>query len=162
MASEPSMQPPEPPDEHAPAATAGLGIRLVARLLDGLLVFIPASIVLAIVGLPAPTMGLGGLSAWTHSLVTSLLWFGYYVALESGSGQTVGKRLVNIRVVGSQGGTPTVSEAATRNVWTLFGLVPIVGGLAQLVAVIVIAVTIGSSPQHRGKHDEFAGTTVMS
>ena len=52
-------------------------------------------------------------------------------------------------------------QAAIRNVWTLLNIVPFIGGLLTLVAVIVIAVTINGSPTKQGKHDELAGGTQV-
>lgn len=149
---------PPPPDAAGATGTAGLGARFGARLLDGLIVFIPASIVLGLAG-----VGMGGLAmdSWLFNAVTSLLWFGYYVYFESTSGATLGKKLLNLRVVAADGTPPTTEAAAKRNIWMLFGLVPIIGGIAQFVAVIVIAVTISSGDANRGKHDEFAGTGVL-
>ena len=56
---------------------------------------------------------------------------------------------------------PTLQQSAIRNVWTLLNIVPFIGGLLTLVAVIVIAVTINSSPTKQGKHDELAGGTQV-
>jgi uncharacterized RDD family membrane protein YckC len=148
-----------PPPEAGVSGTAGLGGRFGARLLDGLIVGIPASLLLGLAGI-----GVGGglaLDGWLFGAITSLLWFGYYVYFESTSGATLGKKLLNLRVVSADGSPPSTEAAAKRNVWMLFGLVPILGGIAQLVAVIVIAVTISSGAHNRGKHDEFAGTGVL-
>lgn len=142
----------------APAATATLGVRFAARLLDGLLVGIPAAIVLTIFGLNAGGLGLSG---WIGSAITSILWFGYFVYFESSTGSTVGKRLLKVRVVAPDGTPPSMEAAAKRNVWMLFGLVPFVGALVQFIAVIVIAVTISGNEFNRGKHDEFADTGVV-
>jgi uncharacterized RDD family membrane protein YckC len=160
----PDPAPPPPPPGGPPGgAPVGLIGRFVARLLDAVIVGIPVSIVLAMAGLPAQTFGLGGVEAWTAGAVTAVLWFAYYVGFESSSGgATLGKRIMRARVVTADGGSPSVQAAAIRNLWLLFGLIPLVGGIAQLIAVIVIAVTISSSPEHRGKHDEFAGTGVVS
>jgi uncharacterized RDD family membrane protein YckC len=56
--------------------------------------------------------------------------------------------------------------AIRRNFWTglsILAVIPIVGGLigsiAELVIVIVIAVTISNSPTKQGWHDNFAGGT---
>jgi uncharacterized RDD family membrane protein YckC len=146
------------PAGGAPASTAGLGVRFGARLLDTLLIGIPAAIVLGIIGLGTGGFGMEG---WLGGAITSILWFGYFVYFESNSGATIGKKLLNIKVVGADGNPPTMEAAAKRNVWMLFGLVPILGGIAQLIAVIVIAVTINSNQFNRGKHDEFAGTGVI-
>jgi uncharacterized RDD family membrane protein YckC len=139
-----------------PASTAGLGVRIGARILDGLIVGIPASIVLGLLGFGTFTA-----DNWFGSTIMSLLWFGYFVWFESSSGATVGKRLLKLRVVVADGSNPSLEAAAKRNVWMLFGIVPWIGGILSFIAVIVIIVTISSSEVSRGKHDEFAGTAVM-
>lgn len=155
---------PAPAEEtRAPAGPgpAGLGPRALARLVDALIVFVPASLVLTAVGLPAPTLGVGGLEAWAHSAITAALWLAYHAVMEAGEGATLGKKMLGLQVIATSGGTPSAGAAATRNVWILFGLVPFLGGVAQLLAVIVITVTIAGSDTHRGKHDEIAGTAVV-
>jgi uncharacterized RDD family membrane protein YckC len=139
--------------------TAGLGARIGARLLDVLIVGIPASIVLSIFGIGT----FGGLDgdSWLGGAITSLLWFGYFVFLESNRGATLGKQILNLKVIEADGSYPSTESAAKRNVWMLFGLIPWLGGLLSLVAVIVIMVTISSDNHNRGYHDTFAGTAVM-
>jgi uncharacterized RDD family membrane protein YckC len=147
-----------PPGGGVPASTAGLGVRIGARILDFLLVGVPALILLTLLGLGGTGFGTDG---WLGGAVLSLLWFGYFVWFESNRGATVGKQLLNLRVVVADGSHPSIEVAAKRNVWMLFGLIPFIGGLVSLIAVIVIIVTISSNPDSRGKHDEFAGTAVM-
>lgn len=151
-------RPPTGPPAGAPTSTASLGARFGARLLDTLIVGIPAAVVLGLAG-----VGIGGFDAggWLGNAIFSVLWFGYFVHLESTTGATLGKRLLKLRVVAADGSAPSTEAAAKRNVWMLFGLVPFIGGIAQFVAVIVIAVTISSNAYNRGKHDEFAGTGVL-
>jgi uncharacterized RDD family membrane protein YckC len=150
--------PPVEPGAVPPVTTAGLGVRIGARLLDGLLVGLPASIILGLLGVGTVGFGLRG---WTSSVVMALLWFGYFVWFESNRGATVGKQLLKIRVVTADGRPPPVDVAAKRNVWMLLGIVPVVGGLLSLVAVIAIMVTIASNPDNRGLHDTFAGSGVV-
>jgi uncharacterized RDD family membrane protein YckC len=158
----PPAAPPPPAGSGAATGTAGLGARFGARVLDALIVFIPASILLGLVGVGVGGgMGGFGLDGWLFNAITSLLWFGYYVYFESTSGATLGKKLLNLRVVSADGSPPSTEAAAKRNIWMLFGIVPFIGGLAQFIAVIVIAVTISSGEANRGKHDEFAGTGVL-
>ena len=45
--------------------------------------------------------------------------------------------------------------------WTLFPIIPFIGGLLAFVAILVIAVTISGSPTKQGKHDELAGGTQV-
>jgi uncharacterized RDD family membrane protein YckC len=153
--------PPTPPgDPHVTARPAGLGVRLAARVLDAVLVGLPLSALLALAGLPAPTLALGGVEAWTHGAITSLVWLAYYAGCESLFGTTLGKRIVGLRVVAEHGEVPGPVAATVRNLWLLAGLIPWVGGLVLIVVVIVIATSIARHPHHLGRHDEAAGTSV--
>ena len=118
----------------------------------------------------ASGMGYGGnFSAYSvvTSIVTAVIYLGYFTFMESGQGKTVGKMLMKLRVVGAAGGNPTLEEAAKRNLWLAYpilGILPIlgiIGGLLALVAVILIAVQINSDPENRPWTDKFAGTRVI-
>jgi uncharacterized membrane protein len=61
-----------------------------------------------------------------------------------------------------------MQESVRRNLWTaasVLAIIPFIGGLlgglAQLVAVISIMVTIANSPTKQGWHDQFAGGTEV-
>lgn len=158
-------QPPPPQEQPAPApppgarsgpAGAGLGRRVGARLLDVLIVAIPLSLVLSLVG-----WGLGGTRGQITGLLVSLLWFSYFVWFESSRGATVGKNILGIQVVGPQGGPPTTEQAMKRNAWMLLGLIPFIGGLLWLAAVIGIMITIASGSDMQGLHDQWADTAVL-
>lgn len=138
-------------DGGAPTSYASLGARVGARVLDALIVGIPLGIILGLIGLGS--IGFG--------VVSGLVGFGYFVWLESSQGATVGKKILNMHVVGPGGSHPAVDVAAKRNVWMLLGIIPVVGGLLSLIAVIVIIVTISQSEENRGYHDTFAGTAVL-
>jgi uncharacterized RDD family membrane protein YckC len=132
----------------------GLGLRFAARLIDGIIVNVVAfGIALAIGSLT---------NYWVTGLFSGLLMFLYFLAFESTQGWTPGKKLLGLSVHGPAGAPkPDVQQAAIRNVWTLLNIIPFIGGLLSLVAVIVIAVTINSSPTKQGKHDELAGGTQV-
>jgi uncharacterized RDD family membrane protein YckC len=154
--------PPSPPGQPGLTATpAGLGTRLAARVLDAVLVGLPLSAVLALAGLPAPTLALGGVEAWTHGAVTSLVWLLYHAGCESLFGATLGKRILGLRVVAEDGDVPGPIAATVRNLWLLAGLIPWVGGLVLIAATIVLVVSISRHPHHLGRHDEVAGTSVQ-
>nr|WP_074132965.1 RDD family protein [Mycolicibacterium houstonense] len=91
-----------------------------------------------------------------------LLAAGYFVGLEVATGATPGKKLLGLAVHGA-GNTPkpTAKESAIRNAFTLFPIIPFVGGLLGIIAMIVIAVTISASATKQGKHDELAGGTQV-
>jgi uncharacterized RDD family membrane protein YckC len=141
---------------------AGLGARIGARLLDVLIVAIPLSIVMSLVGWGAgAVLNPGGTQGQITSLLQSLLWFAYFVGLESSRGATLGKSIVGIEVQGPDGAPPSVERAMKRNAWMLLGLLPWIGGLLWLVAVIVIMITIASGSNMQGLHDEWATTAVL-
>ena len=132
----------------------GLGLRFAARLIDGIIVNVVAfGIALAIGSLT---------NYWVTGLFSGLLMFLYFLAFESTQGWTPGKKLLGLTVHGPAGAAkPDVQQSAIRNVWTLLNIIPFIGGLLTLVAVIVIAVTVNSSPTKQGKHDELAGGTQV-
>lgn len=150
MGEEPGPGGPLPPEGQSTSA-AGLGQRIGARLLDVLLVGLPASFILN-------QVGVGGIGS---GVVLSLLWFGYFVFLESNQGATVGKKLLKLRVAGPDGDNPPLEMAAKRNLWMLAGLIPLVGGLVSLIALVIIVVTIAQNSDNRGLHDTFAGSLVL-
>jgi uncharacterized RDD family membrane protein YckC len=140
-----------PPGGQEPG---GLGLRFVARLIDGIVVHI----VWLVLVLLTDTLS----SIWVTGLFSGLLTFLYFLAFESTQGWTPGKKILGLSVRGPRGAAkPDVQQSAIRNVWTLLNIVPIIGGLLLIIAVIVIAVTINSSPTKQGKHDELAGGTQV-
>ncbi len=151
---------PYPTSPGGPAPVAGaqpgdLLPRFLARLIDGLVLLV-VNIIL-IVALPNLVAGVVG----------GIVYLGYYAYMESSRGRTIGKQALGMRVLGASGGNPTMEEALRRNAWAALGIVsaiPVLGwlfSLAELVAVIAIAVTISQDPAKRGWHDKFANTSVL-
>ena len=138
------------------AQPGGLGVRFVARLIDGILF----AIISAIISAPS--------DRWVGQFVAGILYLAYYVYFESARGQTLGKQIMKLHVHGAAGGNPTMEEAFRRNAFYLLSIVgslpllflSVLFGLASLAAVIFIAVTINSDPLKRGWHDKFANTSV--
>jgi uncharacterized RDD family membrane protein YckC len=144
-----------PPPFPAGLEPGGLVIRFFARLIDGILVGI-VSLVLFFV---TDTLS----NYWVTGLFTGLLTFIYFLAFEISQGWTPGKKLLGLRVHGPSGAAkPTAKQSAIRNAWTLLPIIPFVGGLLGFVAIIVIALTVSSSPTKQGKHDEIAGGTQVA
>ncbi|MDY6995084.1 MAG: RDD family protein [Actinomycetota bacterium] len=132
----------------------GLGARFAARFIDGIIVAIVGGILAFAVDAAS--------NVWITGLFTGLLTFVYFVALEVTQGWTLGKKLLGMSVHGPGGAPkPTVGQSAIRNSWTLLPIIPFVGGLLGLIAIVVIAVTINGSPTKQGKHDDLAGGTQV-
>lgn len=164
--AQPTGAVPPPP----PARPGELLDRFVARLIDGVLIGVVLGPVAVIIGII--TSGSAG-SRWFGSMVTTLLGvvlgLGYFAYMESSRGQTVGKMVLKLRTLGPNGGLPTMEQAVRRNLWmglSIIGIIPLLGGLiaglAQLAAVITIALGINSNTTTRQAwHDTFAGGTQV-
>jgi len=155
-------------------APADLGMRFLARLIDWVILFVVNIVITVVVFAAVAGSDLTGMGVtygghWGAtallSLVQAVIYLGYFSLLESRNGQTVGKLALRLRTQTVDGGTPTLQQAAKRNifmVYPIFGVVPFlgfVGSLAALVALIMVAVTISQSPVREGWHDRFARTT---
>ncbi|QNG20993.1 RDD family protein [Rhodococcus triatomae] len=144
-----------------PARPGELGARFGARFIDGLILLIP---LLFVNGILVFTIG-GFVGSFLGAVVTAAGTIGYFVLMETTRGQSVGKMVFKLHVLGPDGGLPTQQQSLIRNAFyaiSVLGSLPIIGFLFGLVGIavwIVIAVTINSSPTKQGKHDELAGGT---
>ena len=123
-------------------------------MIDGVLVFI---LVVVLAGMLDSTSNIA-----VTGLFSGVLTFSYFVAFEVTQGWTPGKRLLGLSVHGAAGtARPTAKQSAIRNSFTLLAILPWIGPLLALIAYVVIAVTISTSPTKQGKHDELAGGTQV-
>lgn len=176
--------PPPPPPAYGDYVTAsppqtgpqpgGLGARFVARLIDGILIGIVQGILVSwLIVRTAMDSSAGFYGADDYAagavsgVLSALIYVGYFAYMESSRGQTIGKMALSLHTQGPDGGKPTMEQAVRRNLWagaSVLAIVPVIGGLVggliELAAVIVIAVTINGDPVTRqGWHDRFAGGT---
>ena len=129
----------------ATSPKAGFWIRFLAIVIDSIILGIIQYAIAAIFSLS--TNGRGGLG-----IVLGLV---YYVYFWSGSslwpGQTVGDKLLNIRVTKTDGSNLEIGSALLRYV-----------GLIISIAVIFIGVIWAAfDPNKQGWHDKIAGTYVV-
>jgi uncharacterized RDD family membrane protein YckC len=159
------------------AQPAELLPRFLARLIDNVLLAIVNGIIVTALVIGAVMGESGGMyygasdfaAAAVSAVLGAAISLAYFAYLESERGQTVGKMVMRLRTVGPDGANPTLVQAARRNIWVAFGvagIVPMIGGLvgalATLVAVILIAVGINrDTGSRRGWHDAFAGGTQV-
>ncbi|MDP3891288.1 RDD family protein [Nocardioides sp.] len=143
--------------------------RFLARLIDGVILAIAYVLVGVVVGVAISSVTGWFISNLISTVLTVAIGLGYFAFLESSQGQTVGKMAMKLRVMGPDGGLPTLEQSLRRNVFMAFnlaGIVPIIGsvigGLATLAAVIMIAVGISNDTVRRQAwHDQFAGGTYV-
>lgn len=178
--------PPPPPAPAAstppPPAAAAAGVprpgelvdRFVAKLIDGVILGVVYGIIVGIVGGAIITGYRDGAELFVYLLIVSVLstvvYLGYFAYLESSRGETIGKMVMKLKVYGPDGATnPTMEQAVKRNIWVaagILGIVPVVGqligGLASIGAVILIVIGINGDPARR-QHwfDKFAGGTQV-
>jgi uncharacterized RDD family membrane protein YckC len=167
-----NVPPPPPPDQPYPAQPAPPGVprpgelldRFLARLIDGVILGVSFGVISGVIR----AIFDGYLYWFLTAVIAAVAYLAYFTLLESSRGQTVGKQVLKLKVVGPDGvSLPTQEQALRRNIWTAFGIagvLPIIGsligGVASLVAVIMIAVGINGDPVNRqGWHDRFAGGT---
>jgi uncharacterized RDD family membrane protein YckC len=154
-----------------PTETIGADLmpRFLARLIDSVILsFVMFALIVPIIFVTifdtSGSLGLFG-GFGLGSIMISIVWaaivIGYFAFLESSRGQTLGKMIMKLKTVGPDGQNPSLETAVKRNAFYALGIVPVIGGLAQLAAVLYIAYTINDSSTHSGWHDEFAGGTLV-
>jgi len=127
------------------APKAGFWIRFLAILIDGILLAIVNSAVAAVLNLS--TSGRSGLSI--------LLGLAYYVFFWSKSslwpGQTIGSKLLKIRVIKTDGSDLEISQALIRYV----------GFFISAIVLLIGLIWAAFDPNKQGWHDKIAGTYVV-
>ncbi|MEV4440046.1 RDD family protein [Streptomyces sp. NPDC049577] len=134
--------------------------RLVARIIDGLLVSIPVSLVFS--------LATWGWNPWRDnakstslSIIIAVVYFVYEGLMLTHRGQTVGKMAMKIRVAMLEdGAVPEGAPGWTRAaVYNLPEIVPCCGFLFWLVNVLWCT---WDKPYHQCLHDKAAKTVVVS
>ncbi len=96
--------------------------RFLAWLIDFLIVsIISTSIIFASFG----TMGFGENRFWTENMQyvpTSILFFVYWTILEYKTGQTIGKKILNLKTINMQGGKPKLKGVMISSLGKAFFL----------------------------------------
>ncbi|MVU79645.1 RDD family protein [Nocardia sp. ET3-3] len=136
-----------------------LWTRFGARVIDWLIAGIPAGIV---VGILEVAMGGGTVASIIGMALIYLVITAYFVLMETQmGGQTLGKKLLGLRVMGPGGAPLTIETSLKRNIFVAANIVYCLGNLLSLGLMIYIAVTIEQDPNKQGWHDKFAGGTQV-
>lgn len=138
----------------------GIGVRGVATAIDSIVwLALLFAAVLAVGTATGESTALGlnvGLEG-RPAIVAIFLWLGlgisYHALLESLFGKTIGKYLVGIRVVDSNGTAPSLGSAITRNVLRILDWFPL------LYLLGIASIVFSESPRRLG--DRAGGTVVV-
>ncbi|WP_232265513.1 RDD family protein [Streptomyces pactum] len=139
---------------------AHLGRRLVARIIDGLLIGIPVALIMAVVlGGYDPVDDTGASTVVT--VVGALAYFFYEGLMLTRSGQTVGKQVMKIRVAMLHDGSVPAGQPGWMRaaVYSLPEVVPCCGFVFWLVNVLWCT---WDRPYRQCVHDKVAATVVVS
>lgn len=143
----------------APFAYAGLGARFLALLCDGLifcLLFFPVTRLAKGVWLMSRSdhlWGYGWLVTDPLCLTFLFVMFAYFVLLEGLAGVTLGKRLLGIRVIRTDGARPGLGRGLVRNLLRLIDGLP----AFSLLGIYLILTSI----ERARLGDRAAGTRVV-
>lgn len=131
---------------------AGFWIRVLAFFIDAIVIGLIVS---------ALTVGRAGIVTWDHwvelatwhSFVDTVVSFVYFTVLWSTitGGQTLGMRLLNLRVVGADGRPISYGTAVVR--W--------IGMLISAAVVLLGFIWVAVDSRKQGWHDKIAGTFVI-
>ncbi|HEX6585037.1 MAG TPA: RDD family protein [Thermoleophilaceae bacterium] len=139
---------------HAPAArTTGPKLdnrRVLAAIVD--LAIVGAGTVLILFAADALASDSGDVRGALGAVILGWALY-YYFALESGDGQTVGKKLLKLRVVRADGRSAGMREIAVRTV------LRVVDGVGAYIVGLIVMLATGQRRQRLG--DLAAGTIVI-
>lgn len=170
---------------------AGVFKRIVACIVDGIVLFIINTIIGKIVGYSAVSSILQAASGKAidaqafaiYSIVVMIITIAYYALMESSPTQgTLGKMLLGIKITDENGGRISIVTALERYViFGIFGLISDVLSIVQgppkatttigassiltllsFVYLIIILITMLSSEYKQGLHDKLAKTYVVN
>lgn len=131
---------------------ADFGTRLVAYLIDAVILSVVDMIVWAIFGMGLGRIrGIGGVFIFLGWLAIMVITWGYLIYFWTTTGQTIGKKVMKIKVVDTQGQPLTIGKAILRVIgYAVSGMVFYLGFLWILW-----------DPEKQGWHDKIAGTYVV-
>ena len=124
---------------------AGFWVRLLANILDGLIISLPLSIIFYFLTGNWEDENFSSLLITLYSIIVPISWYGY----------TVGKRIMNIRIVKVDGSKLGIGAMLMRVVVATLIYIVTLG-----IAAVVSAFMVGLRQDKRGIHDLIAGTYV--
>lgn len=145
-------------------------VRLLARIIDAIIIAIPAFIIAIIFGASGGFSGggFGGAGAFSTdgavilvNILAGLVGLAYEYFFLAKDGATPGKKVMNIKVV-LEDGSPLGSDGAIRRlILAAAGIVPFVGGLIGAVVGIGTVVMIFTDDRRQVPADKVAKSLVV-
>lgn len=134
----------------------GFGTRLVAALVDGIIITVIYSVAGVLLGVVLGYEVGNALSKLSDSGIGFLLNFilvvGYYILYQHSAGQTLGKKAFRIKVVDDKGQTPS---------YLTFFLREVIGKFVSVLILFIGYLMVLWDPKKQALHDKIAGTYVV-
>ena len=126
----------------------GIWIRFISFLIDTIVLGLLIGVVGSILGFSVVSRTAG----WGFGLLSFIIFLAYFTYLEGSKGQTIGKMVTKIKVVGEDGGKINMNQAFTRNILRV---------IDGLLAYLIGAILIWRSDKKQRLGDRIAKTVVI-
>ena len=126
----------------------GIWIRFISFLIDTIVLGLLIGVIGSILGLGVVSRTAG----WGIGLLSFIIFLAYFTYLEGSKGQTIGKMVTKIKVVGEDGGKIDMNQAFTRNILRV---------IDGLLAYLIGAILIWRSDKKQRLGDRIAKTVVI-
>ncbi|MDG6961475.1 MAG: RDD family protein [Nitrososphaerota archaeon] len=129
--------------------------RLIALIIDYVIVYVVLGIATAIVAIPALLTGgaaFFGVVFGGFALLWGVIFVFYNAVMEVSSGASIGKKLFKLKVASRRGSNPTFAEAFVRNLSKIYWL------LLLLDVIVGLAISHGYQQKYS---DHYMGTKVV-
>lgn len=131
---------------------AGFWIRLVAALIDGIILGIAAAVFSFMIGFIFNSEAVSGIRGILSDILGIAASISYYVFYQHSTGQTLGKKALGLKVVNEEGATPS---------YLTFFLREIIGKLVSGIILGIGYLMVAFDSKKQGLHDKIAGTYVI-
>ena len=126
----------------------GIWIRFISFLIDTIVLGVLIGVIGSILGFSVVSRTAG----WGFGLLSFIIFLAYFTYLEGSKGQTIGKMVTKIKVVGEDGEMINMNQAFTRNILRV---------IDGLLAYLIGAILIWRSDKKQRLGDRIAKTVVI-
>jgi uncharacterized RDD family membrane protein YckC len=126
----------------------GIWIRFISFLIDTIVLGVLIGVIGSILGFSVVSRT----ASWGFGLLSFIIFLAYFTYLEGSKGQTIGKMVTKIKVVGEDGEMINMNQAFTRNILRV---------IDGLLAYLIGAILIWRSDKKQRLGDRIAKTVVI-
>lgn len=136
-----------PPTPATSVKYAGFWIRVLASIIDSLIIGVAVSILLSMLGM-GPATGFNNGSSMVNTLVT----IGYMIYMTYKFEATLGKKALGLKVVSADNNRLSLGQVILRET---------VGKIVSAIILMIGFIMVAFSDKKQGLHDKIANTLVI-